>query len=260
MKHSKWPHTRPEQQSTPSVNRAGGRPSSAQVLPDQTREKIEESLETRVYDKYGSREFSGIAYECGHGGVHHVMDESYIVEILVEGRPAEPSEVGEVVVTDLNNFSVPLLRYRVGDLATAVDQSTPCPCGRSLSRIGAIQGRSQALVHCASGTWLSGTLFAHFFKDYEYLIRHFQVIQSEYNAFVLRVVPGPQFSERGLAEILDQLREYTGATTRIDTEIVYEIPMVRTGKRTPVVSSLPLEFQDIASGSGRGIRESGGAG
>ena len=152
--------------------------SSAQVLPDQVRNTIESELDTRVFDKYGSREFSGIAYQCEASHDHHVMDESYLVEILVEGRPAQPGELGEVVVTDLNNFSVPLIRYRVGDLAQAVDQSQPCPCGRGLSRIGRIEGRTQAIVHCADGTWMPSSFFLHFFKDYDYIVRLFQIHQD----------------------------------------------------------------------------------
>ena len=153
--------------------------SSAQMLTESSRDAIERAFGARVFDKYGSREFSGIAYECAESRDHHVMDESYLVELLVDGRPAQPGETGEVVITDLNNFSVPLIRYRIGDLAVAVEQSGPCACGRSLSRIGRIEGRTQAIVHCADGTWLPGTFFAHFFKDYEHAIRFFQIHQSQ---------------------------------------------------------------------------------
>src|SRR5262249_80005 len=62
--------------------------SSAQALPESVREVIEQGFETKVYDKYGAREFSGIAWQCGQSPDHHVVDESYIVEILVDGRPA----------------------------------------------------------------------------------------------------------------------------------------------------------------------------
>src|SRR6516225_5053080 len=104
--------------------------SSAQTLPDQSRQVIEEAFQCRVFDKYGSREFSGIAYESqGHDG-HLVVAENYIVEILKEGRPAKPGELGEVVITDLNNRCMPLIRYRVGDLAVAIDNTVPSPCGR----------------------------------------------------------------------------------------------------------------------------------
>jgi phenylacetate-CoA ligase len=220
--------------------------SSAQVLPDNVRQIIEDGFNTTVFDKYGSREFSGIAYECGHSD-HHVMDESYLIELLVDGRPAEPGETGEVVITDLNNFSVPLIRYRIGDLATQVDNSRPCPCGRGLSRIGRIEGRTQAIVHCADGTWLPGTFFAHFFKDQEYAIRFFQIVQHERGAFILRVVKNRQWSDAACAEILAELRQYVGAT-RIDIEIVDEIPLVRTGKRSPVISTINEDFQQVGDG------------
>jgi phenylacetate-CoA ligase len=219
--------------------------SSAQTLPASVRHEIETSLGASVFDKYGSREFSGIAYQCEVGAAYHVMDESYVVELLRDGRPAEPGEVGEVVVTDLNNFSVPLIRYRIGDLATAVDQSVPCPCGRGLSRIGEIQGRTQAIVYCANGTWLPGAFFSHFFKEYDYAVRFFQVVQEERGAFTLKIVKGDQFSDAAYRELMTTLREYIGET-RVDVEFVDEIPLVRTGKRTPVVSTVSEDFQRLA--------------
>jgi phenylacetate-CoA ligase len=103
--------------------------SSAQQLTDSTRAQIENQFGAKVLDKYGSREFSGIAYQCLESEHHHVQDESYILEILVDGRPAKVGEVGEVVITDLNNFSMPLIRYRIGDMAIAVEQGI-CSCGR----------------------------------------------------------------------------------------------------------------------------------
>jgi phenylacetate-CoA ligase len=224
--------------------------SSAQVLPENVRSVIEEGFATRVYDKYGSREFSGIAYQCGESHDHHVMDESYIVELLVDGRPALPGEIGEIVITDLNNFSVPLIRYRIGDLATDVDDHQPCPCGRSMSRIGRIEGRTQAIVHCGNGTWLPGTFFAHFFKDHEYAIRFFQIYQDRKNAFTLRIVKNRQFTLEAFQQVLANLRDYVGdeSQTEITVEFVDEIPLVRTGKRSPVVSTLKEDFQEIAPG------------
>jgi phenylacetate-CoA ligase len=220
--------------------------SSAQVLPDNTRALIERGLDTVVFDKYGAREFSGIAYQCGASPDHHVMDESYIVELLVNGRPARPGEVGEVVITDLNNFSVPLIRYRIGDLATAVADE-PCPCGRGLSRIGRIQGRTQAIVYCGNGTWLPGTFFHHFFKDHEYAIRSFQVHQHDKGAFTLRIVKNTQFSDAAFHTILTELREYVGdeSETDIAVEFVDEIPLLRTGKHSPVVSTVREDFQAL---------------
>lgn len=218
--------------------------SSAQVLPDNVRRYIEDGFGTQVFDKYGAREFSGIAYQCAEGTDHHVMDESYLVEVLVDGRPAKPGETGEVVITDLNNYSVPLIRYRVGDLAVAVDELVPCPCGRGLSRIGRIEGRTQAIVHCADGTWMPGTFFAHFFKEYDYLIRFFQIHQSVPGEFDLKIVKGSQWTVAGEQEMLNDLSRYVGETS-ISIDYVETIPLVRTGKRSPVVSDLRHDFQDL---------------
>jgi len=218
--------------------------SSAQVLPEQVRKSIETGLDTKVFDKYGSREFSGIAYQCEASVDHHVMDESYLVEILVEGRRARPGEVGEVVITDLNNFAVPLIRYRVGDLAQAVDQSQPCPCGRGLSRIGRIEGRTQAIVHCADGTWMPGTFFAHFFKDYDHIVRLFQIHQKTKGRFTLRLVKGDQWTQEGETEMLELLAGFIG-DTEISVEHVESIPLLRTGKRSPVVSDVREDFQGL---------------
>jgi phenylacetate-CoA ligase len=141
---------------------------------------------------------------------------------------------------------VPLIRYRIGDLAVAVDQSEPCACGRGFSRIGRIEGRTQAIVHCADGTWLPGALFLHFFKEHEYAIRLFQVHQETPGAFTLKIVKNRQYTDAAMRQILADLRTYTGEGTTIDVELVDEIPLVRTGKRSPVVSTVGQDFQQLA--------------
>ncbi len=239
--------------------RDGGRPgfspraimSSAQALPDNVRRIIEDGFATKVYDKYGAREFSGIAYQCGHSSDHHVMDESYIVELLVDDRPARPGEIGEVVITDLSNFSVPLIRYRIGDLAVAVDESQRCGCGRQLSRLGRIEGRTQAIVHCANGTWLPGTFFMHFFKDYEHAVRFFQIRQDRRGEFVLKIVKNRRFTQSEFDAMMRELRRYVGTDTRIDIDFCQSIPLLQTGKRSPVVSTVHEDFQALSSQSGQ---------
>jgi phenylacetate-CoA ligase len=218
--------------------------SSAQQLTDSTRAQIESQFGAKVLDKYGSREFSGIAYQCLESQHHHVQDESYILEILVDGRPAKVGEVGEVVITDLNNFSMPLIRYRIGDMAIAVDQ-TPCRCGRPHSQIGAISGRTQALISCTNGVWLPGTFFAHFFKDFDFAIQHYQITQNTSEKFTLNLVPKSQFTDEVKNRITDDLKAYTGKEQIIEVSIVDEIPLLKTGKRTPVVSNVKLDFQKI---------------
>jgi phenylacetate-CoA ligase len=220
-----------------------GMMSSAQSLPAHSREKIEASFGCRVFDKYGSREFSGIAYECDAHEGHHVVAELYLVEVLKEGRPCAPGEIGEIVITDLNNFCMPLIRYRIGDLAVAMDPSRPCLCGRSAPRIGEIQGRTQSIIMGTHGRYLPGTFFAHVFKDFDHVVRQYQIVQEKRDRLSLVIIKGPQFTEEGLGQILEELKRYVGADMHIDVEFTDRIAMVRTGKHRATISSLTVDFQ-----------------
>jgi phenylacetate-CoA ligase len=222
--------------------------SSAQELTDKTRNAVEKIFDSKVYDKYGSREFSGIAYQCSESSFYHVQDESYLVEILVEGRRGLPGEVGEIVITDLNNYSTPMIRYRIGDLAMVVSQNR-CACGRPHSQIGKITGRTQAIVGCANGVWLPGTFFAHFFKDFDFAIKHYQVFQEHFGSFDIRIVPNTQFNVHVEKDILSKLEKYIGKKTAVTILIVESIPLVKTGKRTPVVSLIDNDFQLLSKAS-----------
>jgi phenylacetate-CoA ligase len=168
--------------------------------------------------------------------------ENCIVEILVDGRPARPGEIGEVVVTDLNNLCVPLIRYRLGDRAEALDETDACACGRGLPRIGRIEGRVQAMILGSHGRYVPGSLFLHVMKDYDFAVRQFQVIQERHGALRLGIVKGLRYSDEVLEEILGVLRRYVGARMEIEVEFVDAIPLTRAGKRLSCISRLPVEL------------------
>lgn len=221
--------------------------SSAQVLPDHSRKIIEEEFGCGVFDKYGSREFSGIAYECESHDGHHIVAESYIVEILKDGVPAKPGEMGEVVITDLDNYCMPFIRYRIGDLAVAMDNTIPCSCGRGLPKIGKIGGRVQSIIFGANNNYIPSSLFGHFFKDYDYLINQYQVVQEELGKIILKIVKATSFDENEFQKLLAELRHFLGSDITIDIKFVDNIPMVRTGKQQGTVSKIDIDFQKIES-------------
>jgi phenylacetate-CoA ligase len=77
---------------------------------------------------YGSAEAGTIAWECGEGAGLHVNADLVVVELLRDGRPVPPGTPGEVVVTNLHSWAMPVIRYAQGDLGWEVPG--PCPCGR----------------------------------------------------------------------------------------------------------------------------------
>ncbi|HWA72170.1 MAG TPA: glycosyltransferase [Polyangiaceae bacterium] len=220
--------------------------SSAQTLPRRSRQLIEAAFGCPVFDKYGSREFSGVAYESEAHDGHLIVAEGYVVEVLVDGRPALPGEVGEVVITDLNNYCMPFIRYRIGDLAEAVDNSRPSSCGRGLPRLGEIQGRVQSIIQGTDGHFVPGSFFPHLLKDYDHAIKRFQVVQDEPGAIKLRLVKAPRYTDDTLEEIKACIHRYLGEGLRIDVIFEDHIEMVRTGKHLASVSRLPIDFQKQA--------------
>ena len=102
--------------------------ATAMVLHDWQRRVIEGVCGCKVTNRYGCEEVSLIACECERHEGLHVNSDGVFVEILRDGRPAQPGEAGQVVVTDLTNRAMPIIRYQVGDVAVASDRL--CPCGR----------------------------------------------------------------------------------------------------------------------------------
>jgi phenylacetate-CoA ligase len=172
-----------------------------------------------------------------------VVAESYIVEIIKDGKPAQPGEMGEVVITDLNNYSMPFIRYRVGDLARAIEG--PCPCGRGLPRIGEIEGRTQSIIVGTRKQYVPGSFFLHFLKDYDYALRQFQIEQTEPEKLVFRIVKTNRFNEDILSNILSTMQETVGPDMNIEVEYVDSIPLSRTGKVQVALSRLKLDFQNL---------------
>ena len=232
-----------------SVNTVNAVVSSAQMLPSDSKKIIEEHLKTNVYDKYGSREFSGIAYQCEAHDGYHVVAENYILEILKDGKPALPGETGEVVITDLNNYCMPFIRYRIGDLATA-SNGAPCSCGRGLPKIQHIQGRVQSIIIGANGNYIPGALFGHLFKDYYFCVKQYQVIQTQLSNITLIIVKASRFDNDIFNKILDELKHYLGKEMKIEVKFQEKIELTRTGKHQAVLSKIPIDFQHIKKSLG----------
>ena len=121
----------------------------AEVLDPETRTECERVWGVSVVDSYSSQEAGMIALQCPKRPVYHVQSESVMVEILREDATScRPGEVGRVVVTDLKNLAMPLIRYEIGDYA---EPGEACPCGRGLPVLARVLGRSRNMLRLPSG-------------------------------------------------------------------------------------------------------------
>jgi len=217
----------------------------AERLWPHDREAIERAFGP-AFETYGCREVMLMSSECeAHGGMHTSM-ENMIVEVVVrepggngKTRRARPGEVGEVVITDLHNLALPMVRYLNGDLAVAQDDG-PCACGRHLQRIGAIEGRTTETLRDGRGNAVGGLVFNILFGVMDQVAKKFQVVQKLDGSVVMKIVPQggdalPEANHRAILAFADKY--LPGAPFRI--EYVEDIPLTAAGKRKVVSVERP---------------------
>ena len=114
----------------------------AEPWTDGMRTRIENWLGIKAYDIYGTSELSGPMFtECAEQNGFHIWSDLAYVEVIdpKTGEPLETGEKGELTITMLQKEALPMIRYRIGDISSIVEDE--CPCGRTSPRIRRIQGR-----------------------------------------------------------------------------------------------------------------------
>jgi len=119
--------------------------TSAEVLTDDIRRRVQQAWGIRVYDTYGATEYAPIAAECAEGR-KHLFEDGAVIEIVDErGRPVPPGELGDrVLITVFNRWTQPLIRYEISDMARPI--AGECACGRKLQLIERIEGRVEEVL------------------------------------------------------------------------------------------------------------------
>jgi phenylacetate-CoA ligase len=216
---------------------------SAEMLLPGKRQILEETFRGKVFDRYGCREVSVIASECEfHSGLH-VNADALIVE--VEAAPNLPAGMGRVLVTDLLNRSMPLIRYEIGDLAS-LDTDMRCPCGRSLPLIGNIQGRTSDFLRLPSGRMIAGPSLALLAADMRD-VRQVQFVQRDPQHVTLKVVAGNGYSQRTEDELRRRMQPYLEKESSLTIVTADSIPSEPSGKYRFVKTIEDSETQTAVS-------------
>ena len=212
--------------------------TSAGTLYPFMREKIATVFGCGVYNLYGSREVSDIACELpGLNGLW-VAPWGNFVEIVDEaGRPVPPGTEGNIVVTCLTNYAMPLLRYSIGDRGALFSDNTmaDCPGTQVLKHVS---GRSVDVFRTRDQTLVDGEYFTHllYFRPW---VWKFQVVQKDHTRIVFKVVQanvGPTRSE--LQDIAAKARLVMGADCQVDFEFPDDLPPLPSGKYRYTVSEV----------------------
>ncbi len=189
------------------------------------REQILQGFAGEFRDDYGSAELGPIACDCRYHNGMHLFSDLFVVEIVRGERPCSPGEVGRILITDLGNFAMPMIRYEIGDLGRLFVDA--CPCGRTAPRL-VVEGRLEDALVTDSGELVSSdaicdAMFALSFID------QFQLVQEGSGEFELLLVPRGD-ATTATDQAVVRLRELLGSRTEIQPHVVSTIPAEESGK------------------------------
>jgi len=201
--------------------------SSAETLDHEMKEKIESAFGTKLYDFYGSRESNNLAGECKEGLMHILASHNYIEILDNNNQQVVEGKDGRVIVTNLHNYSMPLIRYEIGDMAVLGPEK--CTCGNPLPTLKRITGRITDHFIKKDGTIIHGGYFTRLFYLRDW-VSSFQVIQEDYNRIRIFITLRDEENNSEKNYIEDNVKLLMGQDCKIVWEFVDEIPKTKSGK------------------------------
>jgi phenylacetate-CoA ligase len=213
--------------------------TSGELLGDEERRYLEDTFACKVFDQYDLWEIVAFAPQCERGS-YHVIPEISHVEILRNGCCCEPDQVGEIVGTHLANYSMPLIRYNIGDLASPV--GFPCPCGRNTQTMVPIGGKGRDLIVTPKGYvgLQAGLVLARLVPPPP--VEKLQFFQERKDEVVVRIVRGEEYAEGDTRRLIANVDKILNGTVQLRWEYVEDIPRTSSGKYPFVVSHVPQEL------------------
>ena len=214
--------------------------SAAGTLFDFMREEIEDVFQCKVFNHYGSREAGAIASECSaQDGLHIIMEHSLVEVVNKDGEACAIGEEGEILITTLNNFSMPLIRYKIGDIGVLKEYSK-CSCGCTYPKLEGIRGRSLEMIKTLSDQIVLPEYFVCQIggDSLRNHIKKFQIIQKELDYIVVKIVENLKVTDEHKDDIVDKIHAVMGKECKVEFEFVKDIPKTKTGKYQYVISEL----------------------
>jgi len=197
------------------------------------RRQIEAYFRVPVADGYGSREGGFIAHQCPAGSMH-ITSENVLVELLdPTGQPVPTGQLGQIVITHLDAYGLPFIRYATGDMGRRGDEA--CPCGRGLETMRVVEGRQTDFVVAADGTVMHALSLIYVLRDVE-TVRQFQIVQAADRGLEVFVVSTGPLSTADRHRIERGLRLRMGPGVPIRITPTDRIDPAASGKYRYVIS------------------------
>ncbi len=193
-----------------------------------------------VYDEYSTEELTRVAAQCKTKNYHIFEDINYIEILNERGTDAEDGEVGEIVGTNLHNFTMPFIRYKQSDMASI--SSGTCSCGRNFKLLSGLKGRKNDEFILPGGETLSsGFLLDASYSlilGFENAIKDYCIIQESVDSIVMEVIAGNGYSEEKRVRMENALRKIIGEKVVVKFTRVEELYKTKSGKQNPIISKI----------------------
>lgn len=231
---------RPEYQIRPAAVKA-----TAETLRTDSRKMLAAVFGCPVYNFYGSREVNNLAVECpALRGLHINGLNRYIEIVDDEGRPVRAHVPGRILVTDLTNSFMPLLRYEIEDVGSWAGES--CSCGRPFPLLERVWGRSSDFIVTRTGKLIHGEYFTHLFYHVPQ-VSSFQVVQQSLDDVHVSVVLHPGINEFSFDTLRDKMSKSLGQGVRCEINVVESIPRSSSGKHRFTISQVRPSWNEARS-------------
>lgn len=215
--------------------------STCMVLHDFERKLLIEVFQCEPTNRYGCEEVSLIASECEkHEGLHVNADCLYIELINNDGSLCGIGEPGRLVITDLWNRAMPMIRYEIGDMSLWSEKT--CSCGRTLPLLARIEGRVADYVITNKGEYVSGISLTENFACMVQGIAQLQIVQEDIDQFTFNIVKAPDFSEKTQDQLRELVQKRFGDAATFQCVYMDKIPQEKSGKYRFCISKVKKEF------------------
>jgi phenylacetate-CoA ligase len=216
--------------------------TTAERLSEKQRRTLQAVFGGEVFNLYCSREYGCVGFECSRHEGMHIDTGSVCVEILQDGKAVPEGQVGEIVVTDLLNRGMPLVRSATGDQASL--NFTPCQCGLPFPRLGHLDGRTADVVLRPDGGRVMGLMLTDLFWDHPNL-RFVQFVQHESGALDVNVVATETLSTEGRTEIEHEVRSLVGEQMPVR---IVQLPEIERNPRSGKFQEVITRMKQSSSG------------
>ena len=209
-----------------------------ELLDLESRRMIGSAFESDVLDNYACAESGLLAWECRKHMGYHVNVDSIGIEYINDGEPVSSGESGEIVISSLVNYAMPLIRYQLGDVGVPVEDR--CSCGVVLPLMEVLEGRRNDFLTTLDGRRISPTVFFPYpFEDYKG-IKQFRIIQERRNNLVIQLVARKDLANsEALRKAEKEIEKLFGEGMQCEFQFVDRIDMNSAGKFRKIISRLP---------------------